>query len=41
MTILCYIYGYVAKKAYISKKCEECKAFLISEDTIRYYSARN
>ena len=35
MAVLCYIYDYVAKKAYRSKKYEESKAFVISEDTIQ------
>ena len=35
MAVLCYISGYVAKKAYGTKKCEECKAFVMSEDTIQ------
>ena len=35
IAVLCYLSGYVAKKAYGSKICEECKAFVMSEDTIQ------
>ena len=34
MAVLCYMSRYVTKKAYRTKKCEECQLFIIGEDKI-------
>ena len=34
MAVICYMSGYATDKAYGTKKCEECKMFIMSEDKI-------